>query len=503
VRRRILVTIVIVTTIAVTALYIPAALAIRDGIQRRSLLELQREAAMVANTVTGSGPVDVESLLRLIERDHGLALYDGSGIRVDGDGPARADLPVELALEGSFAQGYVGDELVAAVPLLASPVRVELVVRIGEPRSESRNRIARELIELAAVGVGIVAAAGVIGWLLARRLSRPLEQLQEVAGALGEGRLEGPAPSTGIPEFDELAITLDDARARISELLDRERAFSSHVSHQLRTPAAAMRVAIETELTAPRADPSEVLHESLGALDRLEATITSLLDLARHDAATAAELDLLQSVTAAAERWRPIYARERRTLRVAGTPASAVVVPSAVEHILDVLLDNALRHGQGAVFVDTTRTGGRVWLTVRDEGVLARGADPFSERRTDSGHGIGLRLARTLAESQRGELTLRSRTPTEFALAFPATAPHVVAPAAPGSAAGSAGGDEQHQADHHDGGRQQAPVGAPLVEVPPTDERRHEHARLAQRGDVTDRGTPHGEHHQAVRHDAD
>jgi methyl-accepting chemotaxis protein len=231
VRRRILATIVIVTTIAVTAVFIPAALAIRSRIQRGDLLELQREAAMVASDIAPTGPIDVEALAGRIDSGHDLAMYDQRGQLVAGEGPAIADRPVVLAIEGSFAEGYVGDELVAAVPVRADPFGVELAVRIGEPRSESRSRVVSALVRLAAVALAIVAAAAIAGWLLARQLSRPIEQLQRVAGALGEGRLDGPAPLTGISEFDGLAVTLDDSRARISELLARERAFSSHVSH--------------------------------------------------------------------------------------------------------------------------------------------------------------------------------------------------------------------------------------------------------------------------------
>ena len=417
-RRRILATIVIVTTVAVTAVFIPAALAIRSRIQRGDLLELQHEAAIVANEVTATGPVDVDALARQIDSDHDLALYDERGRRVAGEGPDLGDRPVELAIQGSFAEGYIGDDLVAAVPLRASPFGVDLVVRIGEPRSESRARVVSALVRLAAVALAIVAAAALAGWLLARRLSRPIEELQRVAGAIGDGKFDGTSTPTGIAELDGLARTLDDSRSRIAELLGRERAFSSHVSHQLRTPVAAMRVAIETELTAPRPDGSAVLHESLGALDRLESTIASMLELARHDVGTAKIVDLLACASAAEARWTPIYARTNRALVVSGSPAHVDVVPAAVEHVVDVLIDNALRHGRGVVAVIVEERGSRSCLTVRDEGTLGDTADPFSERRSDSGHGIGLRLARTLAESEGGVLTLESRAPTTFTLTF-------------------------------------------------------------------------------------
>ena len=102
-RRRILATIVIVTTVAVTLVFIPAALAIRSRIQRGDVLELQREAAIVANEVTPSGPIDVDELAQRINSDHDLALYDELGRRVAGEGPEIGDRPVVLASSSSSA----------------------------------------------------------------------------------------------------------------------------------------------------------------------------------------------------------------------------------------------------------------------------------------------------------------------------------------------------------------------------------------------------------------
>ena len=421
-RRRILATIVIVTTVAVTLVFIPAALAIRSRIQRGDVLELQREAAIVANEVTPSGPIDVDELAQRINSDHDLALYDELGRRVAGEGPEIGDRPVVLAIDGSFAEGYIGDELVAAVPLRAGPLGVDLVVRISGPRRESHDRIVNALARLAAVALAIIAAAALVGWLLARRLSRPIEELQRVAGAIGDGRFDGTSTPTGIAELDELARTLDDSRSRIAELLGRERAFSSHVSHQLRTPVATMRVAIETELTAPRPDSSAVLHESLGALDRLESTIASMLELARHDVGTAEIVDLLvlarRQLRSAGSRSTP---GTDATLVVSGSPAR----PSSSKRRSSTSSTcfSTMPFATGAAWSLSAceERGSRSCLTVRDEGELGDAADPFSERRSDSGHGIGLRLARTLAESEGGVLTLECRAPTTFTLTFRAT----------------------------------------------------------------------------------
>ena len=81
-----------------------------------------------------------------------------------------------------------------------------------------------------------------------------------------------------------------------------------------------------------------------------------------------------------------------------------------IDHVLDVLLDNALNYGAGTVTVSTNTRSDSIEIDVADEG-CGRATDPFGEQRSDSGHGIGLRLARTLAELAAGTLVLASTSP--------------------------------------------------------------------------------------------
>jgi signal transduction histidine kinase len=421
VRRRILATVIAVASLAVFAFLVPTALALRGTIRRSDLLELQREAAIVASRIGATGPVDVGSLGQLIDRDHDLALYDDAGRLVDGHGPPTADNIAMVAVRGLFAEGYVAGDLVVAVPLRPGVNGPGLVVRIREPGAESDHRIVVRLFWIGLAALGVLTVAGVVGWLLARRLSRPLEQLRDRAGALGQAADLDPPTVTGIAELDALSAAMTDAGARIRELLQRERSFSSHVSHQLRTPVAAMRVAIEAELDAPRPDGREVLEESLLELDRLGSTITSLLALARHDERTSVACDVQTLVGESVDRWAPTFRAVGRTVHRRGAAAHTEIDPAAVTHILDVLLDNALTHGAGDVTISVRQRDERVEVDVADEGRMRRDADPFSEERLDVSHGIGLRLARTLAESANGELAVVAADRTTFRLAVPAS----------------------------------------------------------------------------------
>jgi len=421
VRRRILLTILLVTAGAVIAFFVPATLAVRSRVQRTDLLELQREASSVATRVSEGRP-DLDALAGVIERSHALALYDASGRRIGGEGPEAADAVVVAALAGESAEGSIGGELVASAPV-RSGVAGPLAVRVSEPGAASAARVRRDVLELAAAAVAVLAIAALVGALLARRLSRPIERLRRWAVTIGRDDAGPPPAPTGIGEIDELGAALADAGARIRELLRRERSFSSHVSHQLRTPVAAMRVAIEAELAVPRPDRTEVLTESLRALDRLESTIESMLALARHDERTPAWCDVGELVRDSAERWRPSYAAAGRDMTIDVPVQPAELDTAAVGHILDVLFENALIHGRGPVGVLVRRSNGAIEIDVGDQGPSDAAADPFSDGRVDASHGIGLRLARTLAESEGGQLRLLEVAPTVFRLSLPLPAP--------------------------------------------------------------------------------
>ena len=422
-RRRILVTIVSVTLAAVCAFFVPAALAIRSSTRRGDSLDVERDAAIVASQIPPVGPVDVAQFQHLIGTDRQLGVYDNAVGLVDGVGPRAPDAFTRLALAGQFAEGWSGGNLVAAVPVRSNTTGPPSVVRIEEPASVSRIRIERSLALLALIGAAIVGTAAMIGVLLTRRLARPVERLTKWATHADDEPV--PPPTTGITELDELRDALVDERGRVDAALSRERSFSSHVSHQLRTPVAALRAAIETELAAPRPDPTSLLHEGLGAVDRLEATITSLLALARRAEGEPVLCDAAAVVADQVDRWRPTLAAHGRDIGVVGAPLIISIDPATVRHIVDVLIENAFLHGAGMIAVriersQTQETGRRdLVIDVSDDGSVLPGADPFTAQPVDSGRGIGLRLARTLAESSGGCLDLQASSPTRFRLRLP------------------------------------------------------------------------------------
>ncbi|WP_086839771.1 sensor histidine kinase [Amycolatopsis kentuckyensis] len=352
-----------------------------------------------------------------------VAIYLPDGRLLAGNGPAVAG-PVERQAAQATVDvviGREGDEMALAVPVVSGS-RVTGVVRAAVPLSELRLRII--LTWLGMAGLAVVTTG--VSWLLARRftkrLVRPLEELAATAGRLGDGDFSARSPRAGIPEIDQVGETLDATAARIGSTLERERAFSAEASHQLRTPLTGLRLQLEAALETPAADPYAAIRAGLASADRLERTIEDLLALGRERRAPRAELNLgaiLEEVRQAGEALLGPQGRELRVDRQ--DPPPARVAAAAVRQVLGVLLDNAVTHGRGTVTVTARDAGDALAIDVADEGPDLGETDPFAT--TPSGHGIGLRLARGLAEAEGGRLRLSRPDPPTFTLLLPADAP--------------------------------------------------------------------------------
>jgi signal transduction histidine kinase len=162
------------------------------------------------------------------------------------------------------------------------------------------------------------------------------------------------------------------------------------------------------------ADPNAAIRSALAELSHMESTIGDLLALAR-DVPERAALDIGTLLAEAEHRWHGELAAAGRPLRIAAEPdlPEAVGSSRAARQVLDVLLANATAHGTGTVTVRARETAGVVAVDVEDEGPgVPDGVDVFARRQgADGGHGIGLALARSLAETEGGRLLLSRRAP--------------------------------------------------------------------------------------------
>lgn len=421
-RRRALVAIVTVAAAAVVLFALPLGIAAERIYRDDELTKLERaatSATLEVDLTPGPGdPVDLPG------GDVELAFYDRTGRRVAGRGPAHADAAATTVLRtGDVTDSVRADQLAVTVPV-SSGERLRGALRAARDRSALDTRVRNARLLLAGLAAAVVMAAAGAAVLLARRLALPLERLAASATRLGHGDFSVRAERSGVAEVDAAGSALDATAARLDELVTRERAFSADAAHQLRTPLAALRLELEAEaLERPGEDTAGT--RALTQVDRLEQTIEALLAVARDSPRVREPLDVAELLDDLERDWRGPLARVGRPLRTQAASELPTVRADrlVIREVLDVLCDNALRHGAGTVQVRARRAGGGLAIEVEDEGE-GLGGDPelaFARRDTSSGgHGIGLALARALAAAEGGRLTLDRPAPRPlFTLLLP------------------------------------------------------------------------------------
>jgi len=297
-------------------------------------------------------------------------------------------------------------------------------VIVMESWSPTETRIRNGLLLILGVAVLATIAASGVAFLQARRLSRPLSDLAQTAERLGSGDPRPRHRRYGIPELDRVAEVIDHTADRISRMLATERRLAADASHQLRTPLTALSMRLEEIIAAQDlADVKEEAAIALTQVERLTDVVQRLLTDARDTrrSTSTVPIDVDMVIRQQIFEWRPAFRSARRPIRVDGVRGlAAVATPGAFAQVLATLMENSLMHGAGPVTIKTRTTGGSVVVEVSDEGpgVPAElGARVFE--RSVSGRastGLGLTVARELAEADGGRLELLQQQPPVFAV---------------------------------------------------------------------------------------
>ncbi|MFF4954401.1 ATP-binding protein [Streptomyces chattanoogensis] len=300
--------------------------------------------------------------------------------------------------------------------------RGESVV-VQESRSTVSAEIGRTLLVILAVALLAIVAAVILAVRQARRLTAPLTDLAETAERLGSGDPRPRHRRYGVQELDRVADVLDASAERIARMLTAERRLAADASHQLRTPLTALSMRLE-EITLTD-DPDTVKEEAtiaLAQVERLTDVVQRLLTNSRDPrTGSAVAFDLDEVVKQQVEEWRPAYRSAGRAIVRSGKKGlRAVGTPGAVAQVLATLIENSLMHGAGTVALRTRVTGNQAVVEVTDAGPGVPpdlGSRVFE--RTVSGRnstGLGLAVARDLAEADGGRLELLQQHPPVFAL---------------------------------------------------------------------------------------
>lgn len=324
-----------------------------------------------------------------------------------------------------------GDVVARTGPVLAERVMSvdvqgpgDLSATVSADLAPVDRRVANAWKAIVVIGVAIAALAAVAATLQARQLSRPLDRLAKAAVQIGTGDVGVVAPRSGVVEVDAIAEALDDSGQRLAQLMAAERQFSANASHQLRSPLTAIGISLELIADSPdpvvRKEAAEALTQVAGLDDR----INELLQLARTGRVAArSRTDVAALVARHVNAVSGQFQRAgRRLTLIAPAVVEADVTPGALTQSIEILLDNALVHGAGAVEVRVRPApAGGAEIAISDEGrigdapgAVAEGAGP--DRR---GHGLGLLLARNLLRPDGGRVELASTTPTTFIILLP------------------------------------------------------------------------------------
>ncbi|MEV0128295.1 HAMP domain-containing sensor histidine kinase [Dactylosporangium sp. NPDC050688] len=447
-RVRLVTTYLLLLLLVLAALEVPLALSIAGRDTQRlvadRLADVTRFATLAEPALRAgeTGPLQAE--LQRYDEVYGIAAFvvdqDANPMVSSRDGltVGSADSAVRRqvlrALEGGEASddGTIWpwrlDPFVVAVPVGRGGEVIGAVVTIS-PIGRRVASVRTAWSVLAGGGLVVLFAGIVAAWSLARWTLRPVAELDAAAHELGAGDYAARVPAAdGPPELRRLGSAFNDMAATVADSLERQRAFVSHASHQLRNPLTALRLRVEdlgVDLTEPQAVEGHRL--ALEEAERLGDVLDSLLTLARAERGSydLADVDAGEVAWARVVAWQPVAAKRDITLRYVRPPHPLRVraVTTALDQALDALIDNAVKFSGagGTVTVRPAADAGGVAVHVLDTGpgLTAQQRELATERfwrapdaQNVDGSGLGLPIVAVLVEASAGRLDLLPNEPT-------------------------------------------------------------------------------------------
>lgn len=272
------------------------------------------------------------------------------------------------------------------------------------------------------LALAITAATALLGWLLLRLLLRPIRALEAYARAQ---ELADPAPPPAHFGTSETAATAARVIAMAEALRDREatiRAFTDHVTHELKTPVAAIRAAAELleDGGGLSHEDARLLREIDGARMQIEAQLAALRQAAQAREVRHLGQSRLADIVPGLSAEFP-----GQTLSLGGETLLMPIAAEGMAIVLRQLLRNAAEHGARHVTLSASAVEGGVTLDISDDGFgispgnEAKVFEPFfTTHREAGGTGMGLTVVRNLLAAHRAGITLVSGEPTRFHVFF-------------------------------------------------------------------------------------
>jgi len=266
------------------------------------------------------------------------------------------------------------------------------------------------------VWIAVLMGAVAVGcYPLARRITRRLEAVQEGVQRWGAGDLSVRVPVEGRDEVAQVAATFNDAASKVEALFQAQRRVLASASHELRSPLARLRVAVELLSDTGAGDPEWAVG-AVRDIEELDATVGDLLDVGRMQALGAVQAAEPVALTALLR-----DEAERVGAAVHGPEVTVTGDARLLRRAARNLLENAGRHGAPPVRVEVSADG----FSVIDHGPGVAAADidrifePFYRpdghaEGQDGGVGLGLHLVREIARHHGGEVRVTSDAGATF-----------------------------------------------------------------------------------------
>ena len=318
--------------------------------------------------------------------------------------------------------------------VLNSPVSVNgepvFIIQVARPLSERDRSLSALSTTLIIASLLTTLVAFGVGWAFSKAALRPINRITQTASEIGgENDLtrrvdhQGPNDEVGrlAQTFNSMLSRLQEAYAQMNHALGMQRDFVADVSHELRTPLTTVRGNLDLlrrQPPLPEEERADILNDLVGESDRLIRLVNDLLILARADAGRNLLQEPVPLHLLVGEVTRQIRLLDPlREITETVEEVTALGDRDAVKQILLVLLDNALKHTPGSVSVAAKATDSGIELSVQDSGpgipleLLEHIFDRFDRGETDAsvpGFGLGLPIAKALAEGQGGTIQIES-----------------------------------------------------------------------------------------------
>ena len=258
----------------------------------------------------------------------------------------------------------------------------------------------------------VAGGVGLAAFPITARLTRRLEGLRTGVERWGAGELSLRVDDVGDDEVAVVARTFNTAAVRVEDLLTSQKALLANASHELRSPLARLRMAIELWLAKPSPDLLAEIKRNLTESDELvdEILLASRLDYGSSTSPPGALVDLTAVAAEEAARFEPSVA----SLAEGGQPIEIEGEATLLRRLIRNLLENAVKHGRPPVRIAVTRIENTARVTVSDcgEGIAPaereRVFEPFyrpaGRSESSGGWGLGLSLVRQIAERHGGSV---------------------------------------------------------------------------------------------------